>query len=567
MALAVVAGAAGTCLPLHGEPEGMELQLDVAQAVGGQSIQTGQGRMAVRFPGDAPLNDRIIWRLGRPLPPGLWRIELEFLAPDSAFSPNQVLLFEGEGGISLGSLDLYYHGYAKGHDSRALGLVSTRPLTGVALSKSRQRGLATVGVASIRISRATAAMLEPLPLAAWLPVDGGGMIQSPIPLPTGLYVLRGAKPLSARWNPADGRGFSTPKAAELRCFLEAGAFPVISSGDRLDAVHITRFPADPGPAMRVAGNPPLMATHDLKKIETGTLVLEGYKGGGLPVPDVLPGGTSVAFVTSWDDGQPMDLTLAGCLSKHGVRGTLYMNRGSKVMAQWRELESMGMEIGSHSWSHPAFYHSSPQRCLDEAVEMRRFLEQETGHPVISFAYPFNYLAAYDAGGDYVLRSLRQAGYWSGRATTNGGQRIDAIPEPLAFRPDFHFKAGAAVIGERLDRLRKDPGGILHVWGHSYELAGDGMDALEGLLARVSGQPDVWYATMGELMVWQFMRRELRIEPGLVTSGGQTFTLKMPWLHPHLRSVPLSLIMPEGVSSVSWNGRTLPVVERRVRLSW
>jgi hypothetical protein len=41
------------------------------------------------------------------------------------------------------------------------------------------------------------------------------------------------------------------------------------------------------------------------------------------------------------------------------------------------------------------------------------------HPVISFAYPFNHLPAFDKDGDYVLGGVRNAGYWSGRSTMSG----------------------------------------------------------------------------------------------------------------------------------------------------
>jgi len=73
-----------------------------------------------------------------------------------------------------------------------------------------------------------------------------------------------------------------------------------------------------------------------------------------------------------------------------------MVRNSVAMAQWREMESKGMEIGSHSWSHPHLDRTSPKECLDQVVEMRRYLEKETGHPVISFAYPYGYKPANDA---------------------------------------------------------------------------------------------------------------------------------------------------------------------------
>ena len=42
---------------------------------------------------------------------------------------------------------------------------------------------------------------------------------------------------------------------------------------------------------------------------------------------------------------------------------------------------------------------------------------------------------------------------------------------------------------------------------------------------------------------------------------------MPWLHPYLRKVPVSLIVPAGVSEVEWQGVKFPVVNSKVQLMW
>lgn len=542
------------------------LRLDATQAKGGNIIQTDKGHSAVFFQPAAPVKDKIVWKLDQPLPAGLWRVDLEFYQPESPFSPDQMLLFEGAGGEVLGNLNLYYIGFTKGTFTRSVGFYSDKPLAAVALLKSGQRNLDTVSVISITLTPATAATMDKLQFIFQLPVTGQHAT-SPIPLPTGVYVVNTATPVALRWDLPGGRNFTTPLSGETRVYLDQPAQPVLVGGEAVRSIALMRYPLAESPQMEVAGNPPLMTVTDPAKVETHTLVLTGYRGSGVPKLDLLPGGKPVAVVTSWDDGPLSDFPLSECLNQYGVKGTLYMNHGSPVVSRLRELEAKGMEIGSHSWSHAAFYNSSPKRCLDEAAEMRRFLEKELGHPVISFAYPFNYQPAYDAEGDYVLRSLRQAGYWSGRVTTNGDNRIDAIPEPLEMRPNFHFKAAGARTPAKFEELLQKPGSIYYIWGHSYELAGDGKKILEEDLAIVAHRPDVWYATLGELTVWQFLRNQLKIEGAPATMNGQAFTIKMPWVHPYLRQVPMSLTLPEGVKSVSWDGKSLPVVDQRVQLAW
>ena len=540
--------------------------LDATQAKGGEFIQTDRETAAVLFPATAPVNDKITWAIDGSLPVGLWQVDLDFYQPESSFSPNQILRFEGEDGEKLATLDLYYSGFTKGTYTRSIGFYSSRSVSAIALVKNAQRNVNTVAVRSIRILPATYTSLEKLQSVFQLPVSGQ-QVALPFPLQSGVYVVNSAKPIALNWISPEGNAFATPLNSEVRVFIDQSIQPSVISGEPVAFIQLTHYPTSISPDMTSAGNFPLTGVVDSTKNETRTLKLIGYRGSEMPKVDLFPSGKSMAVVTSWDDGQAMDVQVMECLSKYGMKGTFYMNRGSAMNTRLDELEAKGMEIGSHSWSHPPFYNSSPDRCLAEAVEMRRYLEKILGHPVISFSYPFVYQPAYDAGGDYVLRSLRQAGYWSGRTTTTGDNRIDSIPEPLAMRPNFHFKVGAAKTQEKLDELLQKPGSILYLWGHSYELAGDGTKILEEVLASVANHPEVWYATLGELMTWQFTRNHLQIEQASTKGGGKSFTLKMPWLHPWLQKLPLSLTVPDGVTEVLWQGKLIPVVNRRVQLVW
>ena len=138
----------------------------------------------------------------------------------------------------------------------------------------------------------------------------------------------------------------------------------------------------------------LITVVDSAKPETRTLTLVGAQD-GTPTLAIFPSGRKHAIFTTWDDGSIMDLTVAEMLKKHGFRGTFFMNRGSEANKHLPELEALGMEIGSHSWNHPAYYPSGYDRCYAESANMRKFLEGTLGHPVISFGYPYGYQPAYD----------------------------------------------------------------------------------------------------------------------------------------------------------------------------
>jgi len=244
-----------------------------------------------------------------------------------------------------------------------------------------------------------------------------------------------------------------------------------------------------------------------------------------------------------------------------------MNNHSQMIPHLAELEALGMEVGSHSWSHPRYNLSGYARCLAESVQMRKKLEAQIGHPASSFAYPYGYQPAYDEHGDYVVRSLEAAGYWFGRTTAGGSNRIDSINKPLTLSVDSHFKAGGPQLTAKFDQLAKQEGTVFHVWGHSFEFAGTGNATLEGILTGLGDRPDVWYTTGGEIFVWRWMRQNTVFGPAVKVSDGLSFTVIRPWLPPFLRTVPLAVRVPEGIREVSWNGKRQPVKNGLVDLAW
>src|SRR5688500_744653 len=96
--------------------------------------------------------------------------------------------------------------------------------------------------------------------------------------------------------------------------------------------------------------------------------------------------------TSWDDGHPLDVPFSKLLSSYGILGTFYvpLNNGAfPIMAeeQIRSLKTIGMEIGSHTETHPVLTKLSRDQVLRELIKSKRILENISGEPVVSLAYP------------------------------------------------------------------------------------------------------------------------------------------------------------------------------------
>jgi peptidoglycan/xylan/chitin deacetylase (PgdA/CDA1 family) len=69
-----------------------------------------------------------------------------------------------------------------------------------------------------------------------------------------------------------------------------------------------------------------------------------------------------------------------------------------------EMAASGIELGSHTCTHPELSAISTERCWDEVARSRRDLQEKTGRDVVSFSYPRG-----DLNGA-VIRMVEDAGY-------------------------------------------------------------------------------------------------------------------------------------------------------------
>lgn len=207
------------------------------------------------------------------------------------------------------------------------------------------------------------------------------------------------------------------------------------------------------------------------------------------------------ITTSWDDGHPHDLRVAGMLARHGLRGTFYVPlravKGRVLSpAEMRELLGMGMEIGSHTVTHPVLTEISMKQVDRELRDSRRRLEDMLGREVTSFCYPagrFNH---------HIAQRAAEAGYRVCRTTVDfqTGMHFDPVAMPVSLqlfrhRPATHYRHALRHrnwsglwrwrhgLGGETDPVRltaqivataPDRGGIFHLWGHSWELEEHGL---------------------------------------------------------------------------------------------
>jgi peptidoglycan/xylan/chitin deacetylase (PgdA/CDA1 family) len=231
--------------------------------------------------------------------------------------------------------------------------------------------------------------------------------------------------------------------------------------------------------------------------------------------------------TSWDDGHPVDLRTAERLRAHGLKGTFYVTavsskRTRMSLGEVRELLAMGMEIGSHTATHPLLPSLDQQAIFQELDGSKKKLEDLLGLPITSVCYPkgkFNRL---------VCEEAARAGYLLARTTVAFRTSLEfdtfAMPVSCQFarlplnRVVRHAlnegNAGGALDWCRFYGMETNPlrlasrifdrvllrGGLLHVWGHAWEMDSQGLwDAFDELLSHIGRRPEVTYVTNGEVL--------------------------------------------------------------------
>jgi peptidoglycan/xylan/chitin deacetylase (PgdA/CDA1 family) len=118
-----------------------------------------------------------------------------------------------------------------------------------------------------------------------------------------------------------------------------------------------------------------------------------------------------AICLTFDDGKKSDLDLvAPLLAEEGICGSFFIIPGWVGRPNYldrnelRMLSEQGMEIGSHSLSHPFMTALSPEEMKREAFGSKKYLEDLLGTSVESYSYPYGDVNA------RVRDTVAQAGY-------------------------------------------------------------------------------------------------------------------------------------------------------------
>jgi peptidoglycan/xylan/chitin deacetylase (PgdA/CDA1 family) len=134
------------------------------------------------------------------------------------------------------------------------------------------------------------------------------------------------------------------------------------------------------------------------------------------------------IIISFDDGWVEQYATAfPILKKYGLGGAFFIytnpvaRNGFVTWAQLQEMSAAGMDIQSHSLSHPHLRALAPEAAQKEITDSKMLIEQKLGKPVIAFDYP---------DGEYnsaVIEMVKRAGYTCAVTIAAGDrQRADEL---------------------------------------------------------------------------------------------------------------------------------------------
>lgn len=138
------------------------------------------------------------------------------------------------------------------------------------------------------------------------------------------------------------------------------------------------------------------------------------------------------IILTFDDGYRSVYTEAfPLLKEYGFRATLYLHTakintpGGLTTGMIREMAQYGLEIGSHSLTHPDLTKISPAKLRKEIRHSKKVLEELIGQEVTTFSYP--------AGrhNTRVREEVRKAGYLGAVTTKYGPATSQENPYSLS----------------------------------------------------------------------------------------------------------------------------------------
>lgn len=182
------------------------------------------------------------------------------------------------------------------------------------------------------------------------------------------------------------------------------------------------------------------------------------------------------IITSWDDGDVLDLRMAELLEKYKIPAIFFIPIFNTEITSRQLIDISNnplFEIGSHTLTHPILRDIEGKQAWNEISTSKIELEELIQKDVKSFCYP---RGRYNAD---IISMVKKAGYVYARTThvfniyEKKGINLEAKPTIHAYngRKEYNGEHWLKLAKMYFDKA-KEINGLFHVWGHSKEVNRD-----------------------------------------------------------------------------------------------
>lgn len=240
-----------------------------------------------------------------------------------------------------------------------------------------------------------------------------------------------------------------------------------------------------------------------------------------------PEGRAKAVTFSYDDGVSQDVRLAGIFDKYGMKATFNFNSEvcRKINFTKEEIQeyflSKGHEIAVHGEFHRANGNTRPIEGIRDVLNCRLELEEKCDSIIRGMAYPDSGITLFGNFGNYqaVKQYLTELDIAYSRTLGGDNDSFELPNDFHAWMPTAHHRNEK--IFEYIDKFlkldtskaayhaRRHPR-LMYIWGHSYEFdTNNNWERIEEICQKLSGNPEIWYATNIEIYDYVQAYKSLR----------------------------------------------------------
>jgi hypothetical protein len=221
-----------------------------------------------------------------------------------------------------------------------------------------------------------------------------------------------------------------------------------------------------------------------------------------------------AVSSRWDDLNPNNLRMRDVLTRHGHRGTFYLNSWfldwaemleSPNFPEARELLQGGHSLGGHSMTHLWLSYCHRNRVFEETAGVRMIWEAATDSPVISYAFSYSNFRNEEEGDSVqldIIRLLERAGFYHvANEPSFGAMGSHLILSPI-------LPADGAPIRATAETRLADPGfkaahPILTYAMHALYQSPSEWARFEQSLDEYGRRPNWWYCNQNEYAAYRY----------------------------------------------------------------